>query len=126
MENFTKYYPQWVSIYQGEIVNKADLVDVVAGAGDLSKAAAGRTLDALLSAISGALSGGGTVTITGFGTFSVSNRAARMGRNPQTGEAIHIAASIVWLAEGLNSFLMGSGWEYGFNHHLFRSGSSVG
>lgn len=93
MENFTKYYPQWVSIHQGEIVNKADLVDVVAGAGDLSKAAAGRTLDALLSAISGALSGGGTVTITGFGTFSVSNRAARMGRNPQTGEALHIAAS---------------------------------
>ena len=63
------------------------------GSPDLSKAAAGRTLDALLSAISGALSGGGTVTITGFGTFSVSNRAARMGRNPQTGEALHIAAS---------------------------------
>lgn len=74
-------------------MNKADLVDVVAGAGDLSKAAAGRTLDAVLTAISGALSEGGSVTITGFGTFSVSSRAARVGRNPQTGEEIQIAAS---------------------------------
>lgn len=74
-------------------MNKADLVDVVAGAGDLSKAAAGRTLDAMLTAISGALSEGGSVTITGFGTFSVSSRAARVGRNPQTGEEIQIAAS---------------------------------
>ena len=60
---------------------------------DMSKADAGRAVDATLSAIGGSLSGGDSVSLVGFGTFSVRHRAARMGRNPQTGAAIHINAS---------------------------------
>ena len=61
----------------------------------LSKADAGRAIDATTSAIAGELSGGGSVSLVGFGTFSVSHRAARMGRNPATGASIHINASNV-------------------------------
>jgi DNA-binding protein HU-beta len=67
---------------------------VAAGTG-LSKADAGRAIDATTSAIAGELSGGGSVSLVGFGTFSVSHRAARMGRNPATGASIHINASNV-------------------------------
>ena len=74
-------------------MNKAQLIDSVASAADCSKADAGRAVDATLSAIGGSLSGGDNVSLVGFGTFSVRHRAARMGRNPQTGEAIHISAS---------------------------------
>jgi len=74
-------------------MNKAELIDVIAGAGDLSKASAGRVLDAVIDAITKTLQGGGQVSITGFGTFSVRDRAARQGRNPRTGETIQIAAS---------------------------------
>ena len=74
-------------------VNKAQLVDSVASRADMSKADAGRSVDATLSAIGGALSGGDSVSLVGFGTFNVRHRAARMGRNPQTGAAIHINAS---------------------------------
>jgi len=70
-------------------VNKAQLIDSVASAADVSKADAGRAVDATLSAIGGSLSGGDNVSLVGFGTFSVRHRAARMGRNPQTGAAIH-------------------------------------
>jgi len=74
-------------------VNKAQLVDAVASATDMTKADSGRAVDATLGAIAGSLSGGGDVSLVGFGTFKVRHRAARMGRNPQTGASIHINAS---------------------------------
>ena len=76
-------------------MNKGDLISAVAAGTGLSKADAGRAIDATTSAIAGELSGGGSVSLVGFGTFSVSHRAARMGRNPATGESIHINASNV-------------------------------
>ncbi|MBR51568.1 MAG: DNA-binding protein HU [Gammaproteobacteria bacterium] len=76
-------------------MNKSDLVDAVAGSADMSKAEAGRAVDAVLDGISGALSGGDQVSLVGFGTFSVRHRAAREGRNPSTGAPMHIAASNV-------------------------------
>ena len=76
-------------------MNKAELVDAVADNADLSKAAAGRALDAALEAITKALKKKDTVTLVGFGTFSVRKRSARIGRNPQTGEEIKIKASRV-------------------------------
>ena len=76
-------------------MNKGDLISAVAAGTGLSKADAGRAIDATTSAIAGELSGGGSVSLVGFGTFSVSHRAARMGRNPATGESIHINASKV-------------------------------
>ena len=63
-------------------MNKADLIDSVADATDMSKAEAGRALDAVLNGIAGALSQGDSVALVGFGTFNVRERAARMGRNP--------------------------------------------
>lgn len=74
-------------------MKKGDLVNAVADAADLSKADAGRAIDALISVITKALKGGDSVTLTGFGTFSVRKRAARQGRNPQTGATIKIKAS---------------------------------
>ena len=74
-------------------MNKAELIDSVASATDMSNAEAGRALDAVLDGIAGALSSGDQVALVGFGTFLVRERAARMGRNPQTGETIQIAAS---------------------------------
>ena len=76
-------------------MNKGDLIGAVAAGTGLSKADAGRAIDATTSAIAGELSGGGSVSLVGFGTFSVSHRAARMGRNPATGASIHINASNV-------------------------------
>ncbi len=74
-------------------MNKAELIDVVADNADVSKAAAGRALDSIITAITKALKKGDTVTLVGFGTFSVRKRSARIGRNPRTGEAIKIRAS---------------------------------
>jgi DNA-binding protein HU-beta len=74
-------------------MNKSDLIEAMAEAGDISKTAAGRALDALTDAVAVALKQGETVSVIGFGTFSVKERAARPGRNPQTGAAIEIAAS---------------------------------
>jgi DNA-binding protein HU-beta len=74
-------------------MNKSDLIEAMAEAGDISKTAAGRALDALTDSIAVALKKGDTVSIIGFGTFSVKERAARTGRNPQTGASIEIAAS---------------------------------
>ena len=74
-------------------MTKMDLIETVAGKVGLTKADAGRAVDALLDAVSAALAKGEKVTITGFGTFEVRQRAARMGRNPQTGAPLHIAAS---------------------------------
>lgn len=76
-------------------MNKAELIDAVAVNADLSKAAAGRALDATLEAITKALKKKDTVTLVGFGTFSVRKRSARIGRNPKTGEEIKIRASKV-------------------------------
>jgi DNA-binding protein HU-beta len=69
-------------------MNKSELVDAVADTADLSKADATRALDAVIGAISGALKNGDQVSVVGFGTFLVRQRAARTGRNPQTGEAL--------------------------------------
>ena len=76
-------------------MNKAELVDRMASAADISKAAAEKSLTGMLEAITDALSSGDKVTLVGFGTFSVSERAARQGRNPQTGATIQIAARTV-------------------------------
>ncbi len=76
-------------------MNKAELIDAVAESADLSKASAGRALDATIDAITSSLKKGDNVTLVGFGTFSVRSRAARLGRNPRTGEEIQIRASKV-------------------------------
>lgn len=74
-------------------MKKTDVVNAVADAADLSKADAGRALDAFINVITKALQAGDSVTLTGFGTFAVRKRAARQGRNPQTGATIKIKAS---------------------------------
>jgi DNA-binding protein HU-beta len=76
-------------------MNKAELIDAVADSAELTKAAAGRALDAAIVAVTKALKNGDTVTLVGFGTFSVRKRAARIGRNPRTGEPLKIKASTV-------------------------------
>ncbi len=74
-------------------MNKNDLIASVAGSTGLSKADSGRAVDGVLDAVRAALSSGTPVRLVGFGTFSVVRRAATMGRNPRTGERIHIPAS---------------------------------
>jgi len=74
-------------------INKGDIVVTVAETTGLTKADAGKAVDAVLSAISGALARGEVVSLIGFGTFSVKARAARTGLNPRTKEAIEIPAS---------------------------------
>ena len=76
-------------------MNKAELVDAVAGASNLSKADAGRAVDAIVDSVTKALKRGEQVSVVGFGTFSVKHRSARSGRNPRTGDTIEIAASNV-------------------------------
>ena len=76
-------------------MNKAELIEFVAKEADLSKAAAGSALDAVIAAIVKAVSRGDTATLIGFGTFKPSKRAARIGRNPQTGKELKIAATTV-------------------------------
>tara|TARA_B100000700_G_C14452895_1_gene582479 strand:+ start:163 stop:435 length:273 start_codon:yes stop_codon:yes gene_type:complete len=76
-------------------MNKAQLIDSVASEANLSKADASRAVDAVVGSISGSLRNGDQVSIVGFGTFTVKHRAARMGRNPRTGEAIQISATNV-------------------------------
>lgn len=76
-------------------MNKEELIDAIAKDASLSKAAAGQALNAALNAISGALCKGDKVTLVGFGTFETRERAAREGRNPQTGATIQIAAKRV-------------------------------
>ena len=76
-------------------MNKAELIDVIAKEADLSKAAAGRALDSAVAAVEQALRKGDTVTLVGFGTFYLGKRAARNGRNPQTGETIKIKSAKV-------------------------------
>jgi DNA-binding protein HU-beta len=71
-------------------VNKSELIDAIAESADISKAAAGRALDGAVNAIKKAMKKGQTVTLVGFGSFYVGERAARTGRNPRTGDAIKI------------------------------------
>ncbi len=74
-------------------MNKAKLIEKIAESADLRKGSASRALEVILKVISDELASGGSVSVTGFGTFSVKERAARTGRNPQTGETIQIAAA---------------------------------
>ena len=76
-------------------MNQSELVDAIAEEADISKASAGRALDAAIDAITGSLKKGDAVSLVGFGTFSVKHRAARQGRNPQTGATIQISAANV-------------------------------
>jgi len=76
-------------------MNKSELVDQISEAADISKASAGRALEATLNSIASSLQNAEPVMLVGFGTFSVRDRAARTGRNPQTGAEIQISASKV-------------------------------
>ena len=76
-------------------MNKSELVDAIVDDADISKAAAGRALDATLDAIKASLQQGEPVALIGFGTFLVRERPARVGRNPRTGEDVQIAAAKV-------------------------------
>ncbi len=83
------------SMRKGTHVNKSELIDAIAESADISKAAAGRALDAAVDAVKDALKKGDMVTLVGFGSFYVGKRAARTGRNPRTGAAIKIKAAKV-------------------------------
>lgn len=74
-------------------MNKTELIDAVAEAADLTKAESSRAVDAVVAAVTKALKDGDAVTLVGFGTFQVRDRAARTGRNPKTGDSIKIKAS---------------------------------
>jgi len=90
--------PRFIRIHansRGTFVNKSELIDAIAKHADISKAAAGRALDATVSAIENSLKKGDIVTLVGFGSFFVTRRTARSGRNPRTGDAISIEAARV-------------------------------
>jgi DNA-binding protein HU-beta len=76
-------------------MNKGELIEAVAGAANQSRADATRAVDAVLDSVTRTLRSGGSVSLVGFGTFTVKSRAARTGRNPRTGETIQIKASKV-------------------------------
>ncbi len=76
-------------------MNKAELIEAISNGSKLTKADSGRALDSCIEAISKALKKGDRISLVGFGSFSVAKRAARMGRNPQTGKEIKIAAKKV-------------------------------
>lgn len=76
-------------------MTKTELVEFIAEKADLTKADAGRALDAMMEGVTKGLKESGKVTLVGFGTFSAKEREARTGRNPQTGEAVEIAARVV-------------------------------
>ena len=76
-------------------MNKSELVEKIAEGADLSKASAGRALDSLIGSVTAELANGGDVALVGFGTYKVNDRAARTGRNPQTGAEIQISAAKV-------------------------------
>jgi len=76
-------------------MNKSELVEAIAKAADISKAAAERSLSAMIDSVVKAVSKGDTVTLVGFGTFKSAKRAARTGKNPKTGEPLKIAATTV-------------------------------
>ncbi len=74
-------------------MNKSELIEAIAASADIPKATAGRALDAVIESVTKTLAAGDSVTLVGFGTFASKERAARTGRNPQTGKAINIAAA---------------------------------
>ncbi|PPE70780.1 HU family DNA-binding protein [Caldimonas thermodepolymerans] len=76
-------------------MNKTELIEHIAKQADISKAAASRALEAMISGVRTTLKKGGTVSLVGFGTFAVSKRASRTGRNPRTGAVIKIKAAKV-------------------------------
>ena len=84
-----------IFITQGLLVNKTELIEHIAKNADISKAAATRALEATISAVKITLKKGNSVSLVGFGTFAVGKRAARIGRNPRTGDAIKIKAAKV-------------------------------
>ncbi len=86
-------------------MNKAELIEIAAKEADISKAAAGKALDGVINAIVKAVSKGDTVTLVGFGTFKSAKRAARTGKNPQTGASLKIPATTV------PKFSAGSGFK---------------
>jgi DNA-binding protein HU-beta len=91
---------RWLYVFKvrslkGGLMNKGELIESVAASAGLSKADAGRAVDAVVDSITGALKSNGSVSLVGFGTFTVKARAARQGRNPRTGETIQIKASNV-------------------------------
>ncbi|MDD2744013.1 MAG: HU family DNA-binding protein [Rhodocyclaceae bacterium] len=79
----------------GAEMNKSELIDQIAETAEISKAAAGRAIDAMVVAVKASLKDGDTVSLIGFGTFYVGERAARTGRNPRTGKALKIKAAKV-------------------------------
>lgn len=76
-------------------MNKSELIEAIAASADIPKAAAARALDAMVDTVTDSLKKGESVSMVGFGTFQVKERAARTGRNPQTGEPIEISAAKV-------------------------------
>ena len=76
-------------------MNKSELIEAVAAKTEMTKAAAGRAVEAVLDSIAETVAKGDTVSVIGFGTFESRKRAARTGKNPQTGEALKIAATTV-------------------------------
>ena len=101
-------------------MTKSEFVDQVANESGLSKGDAGKAVDAVLEVIEGTLKRGGEINFTGFGKFSVADRGARQGVNPQTGERIQIAASRV------PRFSAGSRAEEGRQGRLSRAGAALG
>lgn len=76
-------------------MNKSELIEAIAASADIPKAAATRALDAMVDTVTDSLKNGDSVSLVGFGTFTVKERAARTGRNPQTGQPIEISAAKV-------------------------------
>lgn len=76
-------------------MNKSELIELIAEKADISKAAAARALEAMIGGVKSTLKKGGSVSLVGFGTFAVSKRAARSGRNPRTGATIKIKSAKV-------------------------------
>tara|TARA_R110000737_G_scaffold278180_1_gene284974 strand:+ start:206 stop:478 length:273 start_codon:yes stop_codon:yes gene_type:complete len=76
-------------------VNKSELIEAIAASADIPKAAATRALDAMVESVTDSLKKGDSVSLVGFGTFAIKERAARTGRNPQTGQPIQISAAKV-------------------------------
>ncbi|WP_106477021.1 nucleoid-associated protein HU-beta [Phytohalomonas tamaricis] len=76
-------------------MNKSELIEAIAASADIPKAAASRALDAMIDSVTDSLKKGDSVALVGFGTFDVKERAARTGRNPQTGKPIQIDAAKV-------------------------------
>ena len=87
------FFKQGLLKEKGSLVNKSELISAIAENADLTKVQAGQALDATIKAITESLPSNEPVTLIGFGTFEVRERAARTGRNPRTGESIQIKAS---------------------------------